>query len=201
MKKSKGVKSIKKIIIITMLAILIVINTGCKEEKIRDVSKNKIPKITNEEIMNIIEKGSNKVGCVFHLGEGIDSCKVNKDPIKIKEEEEGEYYELGSSIDTFDKLYNYLEDIFSEETIKNLVRELCIEEYKGKLYMASCDIVSGYYWSDIIILSIEYNDNIALANLKVEGLIDDEYGEVLLKFIYDEINGWRLHHNEPSQLY
>ncbi|WDV47863.1 DL-endopeptidase inhibitor IseA family protein [Clostridiaceae bacterium M8S5] len=191
----------KKIIIITMLTIFIVINTGCNQKEVENVVKNEIPEITNEEIISIIEKASEKVGCVFHLGEGIDGCKVNKDPIKIKGEEEGDYYELGSSINTFDNLNKYLEDVFTEETIKNLVRELSIEEIKDKLYMESGDIVSGYYWDEVKDILIEYDNNIALVKLKVQATIEDEYADTSLQFVYNIQNGWRLNLEEPTKLY
>lgn len=191
----------KKIIIITMIIICIVINVGCKEQKLKDVITNKTPEITNEEIMSILEKASEKVGYVFHLGEGIEGCKVNKEPIKIKGEEEGDYYELGSSINTFVKLNIFLKNEFTEKCIENLVRGLYIEEFKGKLFMSSCDIVSGAYWTEGKVLAVKYDKNKAFVKLKVEAVIDGEYGEETLEFEYNKKYGWRLNIKHPIYLY
>lgn len=172
--------------------------------KANDVPSQKMtsltPKLSNKEALKIILKASDKFIDVYNRGEGIAGNKfVDTNPVEI---ENNSYIYLGTSLDTLEKLYAYLGDVFTEKTIKNTINTLGIRVYKNKLVVLDADTGSLLDWADTEILSVKEKGDSAIVSIKVPLMSDTvQSAEKLIPLKNIQGKGWLVDTNTPMELF
>ena len=170
----------KKVILIILLSLVIVL-TGCTAAE--EPETGILPELNRDAAIDKVVAAQQ---AFFHISSG------GNDFVYESFEYEGYPYRyMGGELDTWEKLYSYIDDIYTDEAIEALIEWMGLVEHEGRLAQPDADGGSIVDWRTAEVILAE--------DKKIEKTYDFtiSYGEstetVSFTFVLDE-GKWKLNY-------
>ncbi|MCG2788819.1 MAG: IseA DL-endopeptidase inhibitor family protein [Actinomycetia bacterium] len=148
---------------ITLIALLSLIFAGCNVGQISS-------KISDKDYISetlILFLAQNAVAHFWHVSSGGKIIYPEEGYLETFYNNDIEYRYFGEDLDSMEKLYRYLGEVYSEESIDEYVKLANIIEFEGKLAQPNADGGDLRMWEAAKIIEIDEKDNKKVCMLEV----------------------------------
>lgn len=174
-------------LLIIFIVLFSVLLTGCNvsQKSLQDSDENYI---SETSILFLVQ---NAVAHFWHVSSGGEIIYPEEGYLETFFNNDIEYRYFGADLDTMEKLYRYLGEVYSKEAIDEYIKLANIIEFEGKLAQPNADGGDLRMWEAAKIVKIDDKDN------KKECIIEIPYPENVMEpgtvtVTLEKINGKNL---------